>query len=743
MEQKSIPQKRNLLYEMVLKLSGLDKRIMLTHEEITQLISKTRANYESFSTNFSLFIQKFMNDMPQYLKDKFQITNIENLPLLETTIQNIKDMDLMDSILKGLQSNLIDLLNNHIQTIKGSEIEKPANSLASDQTLQYLLIYFNRLDKTLNKMLSSESVDQIERYTNLIGEILTVLNRISNLSVENETFEDILSKIKEINTILKYKKNSVSFALILRGFRDGRIQLKKFKYLLNTKIRSEIIRGTIIFTLRTFGTLTIDQIAEKTHLDPEELVENCVSLLDRKDLTETFSNNNYFYDQLREHPKFHTFISKVLSDLKKSHNKLSISAHSLLTAVVSIVNSILDKTLKIGSETDKIYSTEVAKLTELLDKFNASIKSKRSEPKLKYQNYRISALMELYNMFRVKMIHEKEPYLIEQSLDEDRQKQLENYLLTAIKMDFERGLILSILKTEGPSNILELAKLSNIPSNKVLRHILKLEHDKNITIIGPKDNYFLYDVPRSLTEFETAFQNILNPFINLVKAYIIISKQEPYDLENLTIYSTSLITIVENLIIILKLEIDSDLKVQIKEQLDRAQLLLNQCKQLESKLPKTKSQFDLTKLAVMPLPYDEGATADLIEPKYLVGFGDIEWDVNKCLACASCQVICPEAAVILKNEWDLRATFEMSDDLIEALPENRRNLIQLIKKLAIKKPSKSIKLPQNTLGFGTVDYNPLICIACRKCEERCPNNALTFQEFWNFPQIMKNLLNGE
>ena len=160
--------------------------------------------------------------------------------------------------------------------------------------------------------------------------------------------------------------------------------------------------------------------------------------------------------------------------------------------------------------------------------------------------------------------------------------------------------------------------------------------------------------------------------------------------------------------------------------------ILGRCQQLKDRIPETHSKLDLTKLAMLPLPRVDEEHADLVDPEYMVGFGDIEWDINKCLACASC-------AVNLINEWDLPAIFKMSDDQIKDLPENREKLIHLIKKLAVREPTKPIKLPENTLGFGTIKYNPLICIACRKCEECCPNSALTFHEYWNFPQIIKIL----
>ena len=31
------------------------------------------------------------------------------------------------------------------------------------------------------------------------------------------------------------------------------------------------------------------------------------------------------------------------------------------------------------------------------------------------------------------------------------------------------------------------------------------------------------------------------------------------------------------------------------------------------------------------------------------------------------------------------------------------------------------------------------CIACKKCEERCPNDAIKVKEVWNFQEIIKLL----
>jgi len=739
--QKGIPRKRNLLYEMLLKLSGVEKRIALSEEEINNVIDAIRVVYVPFLTSFSKFLQKFIGYIHSYFKENINLQNIASEPILTSAYQSIKSFEFEDEDLQKEQISLMELIGNRLQILEKSKPIKEERELSQDieQKLQYLLINLNNTDKKLTKFSLTKKDDSLEDFDSFIIEVRSILDLISNFDISTGDIEDLTACIKNLNARLKYKKASFSFALISRNFKLGTIPLQKFLDLLKTKIRAEIIRAAIVWTLKTFGALTLEQIEEKTNIKAEELLENCITLLDRKEITVNTIKHVHYYDVIREYPKLYRFISNGMQTLKKLLNTNTVLSSSLLNATLSISNEILEKILKAGPEIDKIYDDVVQNLSEPLKNLNKFIEPRNHSQKGRDTD-RIAALIELYQMFRVKMVHEKEPYLIDRSTDERKQEQLDNFLLNALGIDFERGLLLYFLKNKGPLDIRDLAQLSRLPQKTVVQHILKLVRDKAVITKGMKDEYYLYDVPRTLTKFEKSFQDISIPFVHSIQSFIHLPRNVALNLEHIPLISTHLRNMTEDFTKLQDIQLDPQIESEIRSQLEQMNTILNKCNQLEESLPKTKSKFDLTKLAMVSLPRTDEKYANLIEPQYLVGFGDIEWDINKCLSCKACQEVCPETAVSLLNEWDLPTTFEMPEEELEKLPENRKKLIELIKKLAVKKPSKSIKLPKNTLGFGKIKYDPLICIACKKCEERCPNSALTFHEYWNFPQIMKTLL---
>jgi len=739
--QKSIPKKRNLLYEMLLKLSGIEKRLVLSEEEINKALDAINISYGPFLTSFSKFLQKFMEYIHLFFKENINLENIESEPVLASAYQNIKSFEFEEEDMHRAQTALMELINSRLQLFQKSKPveEEQALSQELEQELQYLLIRLNSIDKKLTKFSLTQKGKVVDDFNLLIEEIRNIIDLISSFNESTGNIEELIASIKDLNARLKYKKASFSFTLISRNFKLGTIPLQKFLDLVKTKVRAEIIRAAIILTLKTFGALPLEQIEEKTNIRSEELLENCIALLDRKEITVTTVEHVYYYDLIREFPKLYRFISNEMQTLKKLLNTDTVLSSSLLNAILSISNEILEKILKAGPEIDELYDELVQNSSELFKNLNKFVETRNYSQKGRYTD-RIAALIELYQMFRVKMVHEKEPYLIDRSPDEKKQDQLDNFLLNALGTDFERGLLLYILKNKGPLDIRDLAQLSKLSQKTVVQHILKLVRDKAVITKGMKNEYYLYEVPRTPTKFEKLFQDIIIPLVQLIQSYIQLPRSSTLDLEQISLISRHFRNMIDSFTKLREMRLDRQIENEIRFQMEQMSIILSKCNQLEESLPKTKSRFDLTKLAMVSLPRTDEKYANLIEPQYLVGFGDIEWDINKCLSCRACQEVCPETAVRLINEWDLPTTFEMPAEELEKLPENRKKLIELIKKLAVKKPCKSIKLPKDTLGFGKIKYDPLICIACKKCEERCPNSALTFREYWNFPEIMRTLL---
>ncbi|MHA1263965.1 MAG: 4Fe-4S binding protein [Candidatus Helarchaeota archaeon] len=736
---KTIPGKRRLLYEMLLKLSGIEKRVTLSFEELNRKISELRQIYLPFHSEIADFLKTLMNKIKQSLQENLKIEKITSIELLESISRELREIQLEEGELKEEWDKILSNLVRQVHLLKGEESVKDVAKQNIDELLQYLLVTFNRIDKKLRRLQRGD-IDQGDEKGRILQKINDIKHQIFNERLREEDIEDLLLLIKDLHRELKYQPASFSFALISRAYKTGRISFRKLTLLLKTKVYNELVRGAMIWGLNIFGAMPLERLGEILNINSSELLRNAVSLLDRKAIMVKEFENEYYFDVVKEYPQLYRLLIKQIQILKKNIDKFSSFSKTMSNAIFSIADGIFDKLIQLGNKSDQIYMEEVETLNELITKINEVMSRSDSIQSKKAMQINIKALLELYQMFRVKMVYEKEPYLIERSSAEQKQKQLENFITNAIRKDFEKGLIIALLKEKGPLNILDLARLSGLLKRNIVQHVLKLVKDKVLIIKGTKDGYYLYDVPRSLSQLEQKFSKIMRALNRLLQTYTHLPRVEELDVEQIILLSSHLKVMKENCSMLQKEGVNSELNEIIESQLNSLNSLLDHCNQLTEKIPQTKSKFDLTKLVLMPLPRVNEEYADLIAPQYLVGFGTIEWDMNKCLSCASCQYICPEMAVTLVNEWDLPNIFTLEDEQLNNLPENRKLLIQLIKTLAIKKPTKSIKLPENTLGFGRIYYNPLTCIACRKCEERCPSDALKFEEKWNFPEIMKFIL---
>jgi len=59
----------------------------------------------------------------------------------------------------------------------------------------------------------------------------------------------------------------------------------------------------------------------------------------------------------------------------------------------------------------------------------------------------------------------------------------------------ERSLILSQIKSRGPSTLDELAKATGIEKEKLFRHIIAMRQFGRVAIAGERDNQLVYGLP--------------------------------------------------------------------------------------------------------------------------------------------------------------------------------------------------------------------------------------------------------
>ena len=71
---------------------------------------------------------------------------------------------------------------------------------------------------------------------------------------------------------------------------------------------------------------------------------------------------------------------------------------------------------------------------------------------------------------------------------------------------------------------------------------------------------------------------------------------------------------------------------------------------------------------------------------------------------------------------------------------NKREFLYLMaKNLALKKPEKPIIVPDGLEEWGRIECDLTKCIGCKKCEENCPEKAITFVNEFDLSTILQNL----
>jgi ferredoxin len=272
-----------------------------------------------------------------------------------------------------------------------------------------------------------------------------------------------------------------------------------------------------------------------------------------------------------------------------------------------------------------------------------------------------------------------------------------------------------------------------------------MKRDELLTIAGESHGYILYDVPRTPSEAEITIQTACSLALQLSEAKIelqrILSELKAADIGNLA-NSLEVFSKARDKLASVRVNgavIDEKTLTEVEDKIRSAVLLAYRTR---AKMPSTRPKVTLKDLADVDVPSVLDEYRNQMGYAPLLGFGTIEWDQSKCLGCKSCELECPENAIELKQRIEIPKFFEISDEALSQLPSSRSLFYKTVQALATVKPSKDIVLEKEAPGFGSVEVDLWLCVACRTCVRRCPGpetGALELELKWNLPEVVKRI----
>lgn len=412
------------------------------------------------------------------------------------------------------------------------------------------------------------------------------------------------------------------------------------------------------------------------------------------------------------------------------------------------LQTLLERLQILGSYDEAALSEPINKLRNTVDNATEAVLSSETSKDAENLRLLVSAGLEAFARFRLKITLEKGPNLVsgtnvygEQLDPKVYQKMMDTYL----DNELERGTILILIRELGALTAHDLAERTTIPQDRILSHLLRMKRDELLTIAGESHGYILYDVPRTPSEAEIAIQTASDLALQLSEAGVelqrILSELKAQDIGKLA-NSLEVFSRARDKLASVRVSgavIDETTLVQVEDKIRSAVLLAYRTR---AKIPSTRPKVTIDDLVDVDVPSVLDEYRNQMGYAPLLGFGTIEWEQSRCLGCKSCEIACPEDAIELKPRIEIREFFEISEEALAQLPSNRSLFYKTVQNLAAVKPSQDISLKKEAPGFGSVEVDLWLCVACRTCVRRCPGpegGALELELKWNLPEVVKHI----
>ena len=311
--------------------------------------------------------------------------------------------------------------------------------------------------------------------------------------------------------------------------------------------------------------------------------------------------------------------------------------------------------------------------------------------------------------------------------------------------EVERGAILALVREKGALTSKDLTEQTGISQDKVFLHLVQMKRNEDLVIVGEEHGYVLYDVLRTSTEAEITIQTVSNTVLQLAQARkeleTLIADLKAEDIGKLT---GALETFARSRDKLTKVSIHGSIIAEtiLSEAEEKIKAAVLLALRTRAKLPSTRPKVTVEDLADIDVPSVLEEYKSQMGYAPLLGFGTIEWTHSRCLGCKSCELECPEDAIKLTPVLRMPEMFGFSDDALAELPVNRSLFYKTVQSLATTKPIDNIVLEKESPGFGSVEVDLWLCVACRTCVRRCPgpaDGALVLDLKWSLPEVVRQI----
>lgn len=745
MDREMAPKRKRMM-DMVMALGGLKEESTIPLSKVSEELAKLKEEISPLMDSILAFPGEYFKEFVIAIEKSNLIDKISDQGILSEAVIQIEAAvtDMPIDSLETLYGKLKEAQNKFV-TAEDTDVSESTVDLES--TLNQIPELITQVEtiiseqETAAKAAADAAREELESLTKALSDILSDIN--------SDPVES-LDALQKIGTKTRYGPFLRTAAQVKRGIRDERITGPLIKELVTKNVIIELRRGIIMFILDKMGSKTVVQISDLTGHPGEAIQSAIISMMKRGEIEMVGLDGDapVLSRVLGKAPNTTLVTKVIIQQLRGMRNSVEGPLLELVDESLKRLESIYERLQILGEYDEVSLSEPVSEIRESMDLATEAVLSSQSDEGADELRLLISAGLEAFARFRLKITLEKGPNLVSgfnvygEKLDPEQYEQImDSYL----ESEVERGTLLILIRDFGAMTAHDLAEKTKIPQDRIFRHLLRMKRDELLTTAGETHGYVLYDVPRTPNEAEVTIQTVSGIALQLATARKdleeIFGDLKPEYIGRL---ANSLEVMSRSRDKLAKLDVSGiivgEANLQWVEVKIKSAVLM--AYRTRTKLPSTRPKVTLEELLDVDVPTVLEEYRDQMGYAPLLGFGTINWDESKCLGCKSCEIACPEDAIFLKPRIEVPKFFEFSDESLEQLPVNKSLFYRTVQGLATTRPTQDIVLEQETPGFGSVDVDLWLCVACRTCVRRCPGpeeGALELDLKWSLPAVVKQL----
>ncbi|MDF1537465.1 MAG: 4Fe-4S dicluster domain-containing protein [Candidatus Thorarchaeota archaeon] len=739
--------KRQRMMDMMLVLGGLKEEAAVPLSKVNEEISKLKQEIEPLTAEILEFPERYFQAFFDTAKKAGLGNSLSDRGVLTESIGNLESA--LSNGDSSALTGLLEVLKTRLDSMSEKEDASQDSSVGDvSAILKPVVGLISNIQASINSFEEKAKADEEEA----MKELESLTDSFASLTLDLNSDPDAsLAELQKLGTNTRYGPFLRIAAQLKRGKRDGRIDDARFGDLIRTNLLLELRRGIIMFVLGKMGSKTAVQLGESMGISPKDVQNAIVSMIGRGEVEMVGLDGDapVFAQVLTKTPDTTLVVKRIVQQLRGIVKTLDESSKSTVQEPLEQLEGVLERLQLLGAYDEPALSEPITNLREVVEKATEAAIGSGSSEDSKELRLLVSAGLEAFTRFRLKITLEKGPNLVSglnvygEQLDPEKYKQImDNYL----DSELERGTLLILIREIGAMTAKDLAEKSRIPQDRILQHLLRMKRDELLTIAGEDHGYVLYDVPRTLNEAEIAIQTACNLASLTAQAKTelqeILSDLRPDTIGRLTgaleIFSRSRDKM--ETITIDGTVVGNDILSSVEETIKSS---VSMGYRTRARLPSTRPKVTIDDLLDVDVPSVLEEYRGMMGYAPLLGFGTIEWDYAKCVGCKSCEIACPEDAIELKPVIDIPKFFELTNEEIEKQLVNKGMFYKTVRSLATTKPTSQIKLGEEKPGFGTVEVDLWLCVGCRTCVRRCPGTeggALELDLKWNLPEVVRHLV---